>query len=262
MPSSLKPLLPQVIDWVRAAGKIARDGYSKEHQLGYKGATDVVTEIDFQCERLLMDAILSSFPDHAILTEETGAVGANVTDRWYIDPVDGTVNYANRVPIYAVSVAYESEGMLQLGVVYDPSRDECFAAERGKGAWLNGESLHASACGALEQSLLGTAFPYHSLEEFNRNLQIFSHLTRHTRGVRRLGCAALEVAYVGAGRYDGFWEQEMNAWDIAAGALIVQEAGGVVTDLEGNPDFFKPPYALVACAPGIHNLLLEQIHRF
>ena len=262
MPSSPQPQLQEVIDWAKAAGKIALDGFLKDHDLGFKGATDVVTEIDYQCEKLLMDSILSAFPQHAILTEEAGAIGANASDRWYIDPLDGTVNYSHRIPMYAVSVAYESGGGLQLGVVYDPSRDECFAAERGKGAWLNGQPIHVSNCAALEKSLLCTGFPYRSMDKFNRNLKIFDHLTRHSQGVRRFGCAALEVCYVADGRLDGYWEQEINAWDIAAGTLIVQEAGGVVTDLEGNPDFFKPPYAVLGSAPGIHALLLEQIRRF
>lgn len=262
MPSSNKPELEQVIQWAKEAGAIARAAFLHEHEVDLKGPTDLVTEVDYQCEKLLLDAIQSHFPGHAIKTEESGSINNNEGDCWYIDPLDGTINYAHRIPFYVVSVAYQTAGDLHLGVVYDPSRDECYAAERGKGAWLNGEKIRASGSRSLQTSLLSTGFPYHNMENFNRNLRIFDHLTRSTQGVRRMGCAALEMCYVASGRLDGYWEHEINAWDIAAGALIVQEAGGVVTDLLGSPGFFQPPYALMACAPGIYSALLEQLNRF
>lgn len=259
MTQHTQPSLEQVIGWAKAAGKIARDAFLAEHQVGYKGATDVVTEVDHQCEALILASIREAFPSHSILAEESGALNSGNADCWYIDPLDGTVNYAHRIPIYVISIAFALQGQLQLSVVYDPSRDECFAAERGKGAWLNGVRMTASSCNDLQKALLSTGFPYHSLEKFNDNLRIFGALTRTTQGVRRLGCAALEVCYVACGRTDGYWEQEINAWDIAAGALIVEEAGGVVTDLQGQPDYFKPPYALLATAPGIHSQILEHL---
>lgn len=254
-----QPSLEQVILWAKHAGDIAREGFHKEHQVGYKGETDLVTEIDHACEKYLLDSIRSAFPSHSILTEESGALNSGNADCWYIDPLDGTINYAHRIPIYVISVAWQHAGQLQIGVVYDPSRDECYSAERGKGAWLNGERMSASSCGDLQKALLSTGFPYHSLDKFATNLRNFGYLTRVTQGVRRFGCAALEMCYVACGRTDGYWEQEINAWDIAAGALIVEEAGGKVTDLHGQPDYFKPPYALLASAPGIHSRLLEHL---
>jgi myo-inositol-1(or 4)-monophosphatase len=254
-----QPTLQQVISWAKAAGEIARAGFHQPHELGFKGATDVVTEIDHACEKLILGEIRSNFPSHSILAEESGSLNSGSEHCWYVDPLDGTINYAHRIPLYAISIAYARAGKVQLGVVYDPTRDECFSAERGKGAWLNGESLQVSDCSDLHHALLATGFPYHNQEKFRNNLRIFGELTRGTQGVRRLGCAALEVCYIACGRMDGYWEQEINAWDIAAGTLIAEEAGASVTDIFGGPDYFKPPYAVLAAAPGIHAALLEAL---
>lgn len=259
---SNQPTLAQVIDWAKAAGKIARDGFLKDHKLGFKGSTDIVTEIDHQCEDLILGNIRSAFPGHAIFSEESGSLAGEKENTWYVDPLDGTVNYAHRIPFYVISIAFAHQGELTLGVVYDPSRDECYSAERGKGAWLNGEPMHVSASSDLNSSLLSTGFPYHDMSKFDENLRIFSRLTRETQGVRRMGCAALEMCYVARGLFDGYWEQEINAWDIAASSLITLEAGGIVTDLRGGVAFFKPPYALVASGPGLHPILLERIREY
>jgi myo-inositol-1(or 4)-monophosphatase len=256
------PSLDQVVAWAKAAGKIARDGFLNDHKLGYKGATDIVTEIDHQCEDLILGGIRDAFPGHAIFSEESGALAGEMENTWYVDPLDGTVNYAHRIPFYVISIAYAHKGELTLGVVYDPSRDECYSAERDKGAWLNGEPMRVSTSRDLHKSLLSTGFPYHDMSKFDENLRIFSRLTRETQGVRRMGCAALEMCYVARGLFDGYWEQEINAWDIAASSLITLEAGGVVTDLLGGADFFKPPYALVASGTGLHPLLLESIQKY
>lgn len=253
------PDLDQVIEWAKRAGAVARAGFFKEHDVQFKGTTDLVTEIDHACEKLILGEIRSHFPTHSIMAEESGAVNSGSSDCWYVDPLDGTINYAHRVPIYSISIAYAYEGKVQLGVVYDPSRDECFSAERGKGAWLNGEKISGSGCSNLQQALLSTGFPYHNLQKFGHNLCVFGELTRATQGVRRFGSAALDVCYVACGRFDGYWEQEINAWDVAAGALIAAEAGAVVTDLNGDPDYFKAPYALLAAAPGIHPALLKAL---
>ncbi len=257
MTNGSQPTLNQVIAWAKHAGAIARDGFQGEHDIAFKGRTDLVTEVDFMCEKYLVDSIRSAFPAHSILTEEAGAVNGENTDRWYIDPLDGTVNYSRRIPFYVVSIAWESGGVLQLGVVYDPTHDECFAAERGKGAWLNGKPLRVNAVSDIEKTLHTTAFARQDDDKFERNLRNFAHLSRYSLGVRRMGCAALEMCYVAYGRVDAYWEQGINAWDIAAAALIVEEAGGVVTTPEGNPDYFKPPYAILATAPGIHGHLVE-----
>lgn len=256
MTDTNQPTLDQVIEWAKHAGTIAREGFHGDHDVAFKGSTDLVTEVDFQCEEYLVDSIRTAFPTHSILTEEAGAVNGENTDRWYIDPLDGTVNYSRRIPFYVVSIAWESNGKLQLGVVYDPTHDECFAAERGKGAWLNGAPLQVTPASDLEKTLHTTAFARHNDDKFERNLRNFAHLSRYSLGVRRMGCAALELCYVACGRVDAYWEQGINAWDIAAAALIVEEAGGVVTTPEGNPDYFKPPHTVLAAAPGIHSQLV------
>ena len=257
MTNTNHPSLEQVIEWAKHAGSIALEGFSQEHDIAFKGRTDLVTEVDYRCEKYLVDAIHSAYPAHSILTEEAGAVNGNSPDRWYIDPLDGTVNYAHRIPFYVVSIAWESVGEVKLGVVYDPTHDECFAAERGRGAWLNGEPLRVSAVTDLEKSLHATAFARQDAGKFERNLGQFAHLSRHSFGVRRMGCAALELCYVSCARLDAYWEMGINAWDIAAAALIVEEAGAKVTTPEGSPDYFKPPYTLLAAAPGIHAQLVS-----
>jgi myo-inositol-1(or 4)-monophosphatase len=258
----MEPTLNHVISWAKAAGQIALDGYKTTHTIGYKGATDVVTEVDHACEKLLMESILGEFPGHAIITEETGVIKGSSEHCWHIDPLDGTVNYSHQVPIFAISVAYQYRGQLQLGVVYDPSRDECFSAERGKGAWLNGEPIRVSACTELPRSLLVTGLPHTEPDEAKlmRRMSIFGHLTNITQGVRRLGSAAIDICYVACGRIDGYWEEKINSWDIAAGSLIALEAGATVTDLHGDPEYFKPPYGLVASAPGIHDILIQKLN--
>jgi len=260
----MEPTLQQVIAWAKAAGKIARDSFHEKHTIALKGETDLVTEVDHACEKLILDSILTNFPDHSIITEETGKVKGHPDHCWYIDPLDGTVNYSHRVPIYAISIAYQHNGQLQLGVVYDPSHDECFSAERGRGAWLNDRPIHVSQAVSLQQSLLVTGLPHTETDEIKlmRRMQIFGRLTNLSQGVRRLGSAAIDIAYVASGRLDGYWEEKINNWDIAAGALIAREAGATVTDLQGNPDFFKPPYSLVASAKGIHAEIVKNLNHF
>ena len=177
-----QPTLDQVIAWAKAAGKIALDGFLKDHKLGSKGSTDIVTEIDHQCEDLILGGIRNAFPGHAIFSEESGALAGETENTWYVDPLDGTVNYAHRIPLYVISIAYAHQGVLTLGVVYDPSRDECYSAERGKGAWLNGEPMRVSTSRDLHKSLLSTGFPYHDMSKFDENLRIFSRLTRGDTG--------------------------------------------------------------------------------
>jgi len=256
-----QPTLDIAIQWARQAGDIAREGFLTEHAINFKGATDLVTEIDHACEKLLVDAILTAFPSHSILTEESGAVNSGSTYRWHIDPLDGTVNYARRIPMYAISLAFEHAGQVQLGVVYDPSRDECYAAQRGKGAWLNGRELHITDTTDLEKCLFATAFARNQGDLFERNLRYFGYLSLNTFGVRRLGSAALELCYVASGQVNAYWELAINSWDMAAAALIAEEAGAIVTTPDGDLDYFKPPYAVLASAPGIHTQLIELFHR-
>jgi myo-inositol-1(or 4)-monophosphatase len=260
MTEPTQPTLEQVIAWAKAAGKIIRSKFYDEHTIGYKGAVDVVTEADKASEDYLVGEIHRCFPGHSLLTEESGEHAGDAGNCWIIDPLDGTVNYAHRLPIYSVSIAFQHNGQLQLGVVYDPTLDECFSAERGKGAFLNGKKIAVSQTPELIQSLLVTGFPYdRESPTYKRGQRLFTHMTTITQGVRRLGSAALDLCYVGCGRMDAYFELSIHAWDIAAAALIVQEAGGVVTDIDGNPDFMTPPYAMIGANPLVYDALLAEI---
>jgi Archaeal fructose-1,6-bisphosphatase and related enzymes of inositol monophosphatase family len=262
MTESTQPTLDQVIQWAKAAGELVRAGFESEHTIGYKGAVDVVTESDKKSEDYLLGQIQAAFPQHAILTEESGAHAGESDHLWIIDPLDGTVNYSHRLPIYSISIAYQFHGQLQLGVVYDPSYNECFSAERGKGAYLNGKKISVSGASEMIKTLMVTGFPYdrHS-EEYFRAQRLFSHITSITQGVRRLGSAALDLCYVAAGRLDAYFELSIHPWDIAAAALIVQEAGGIVRDIHGNSDFMREPYSLIGAAPGVYAQLLAELEK-
>lgn len=254
------PTLSYVEHLARQAGAILRAGYEKEHQVGYKGVIDLVTEVDHQSEDFLLGEVRRDFPDHHIFSEESGIIQGNLEHVWYIDPLDGTVNYAHHIPIFCVSIAYASRGAVTLGAVYDPMRDEMFLAERGQGAYLNGRQLRVSAATELQRSLLVTGFPYNAWDTEQDNFANFVKFGKLTQGVRRLGSAALDLCYVAAGRFDGFWEMALNAWDVAAGGLVAEEAGGRVTDVKGNPDYLSPPQSIVACTPGIHARVLAELN--
>ena len=229
----MQPTLPDLERLAHQAGVILRLGYEREHEVNYKGVIDLVTEVDHQSEEFLLAEIQRNFPGHRIVSEEIGVVPGRDEDLWFVDPVDGTVNYAHGVPFFAVSIAYAHAGIVNLGVVYDPMRDELFAAERGKGATRNGRPIRTSAAVELQKSLLVTGFPYDSWSTPRNNLEYFGRLTRLTQGVRRLGSAALDLCYVAAGRFDGFWELILSPWDVAAGGLIASEAGAIVTNIDG-----------------------------
>lgn len=251
------PSRSEIAVWARQAGDILRQRYGRQHTIGQKGRIDIVTEADHLSEDYLMGQIQTAYPGHTVITEERGAIAGQEDACWYIDPLDGTINFAHGVPIFSVSIAFAAAGELVLGVVYDPMRDECFQAERGKGAWLNGEPLHVSQASVLLHSLLVTGFPY-DRETMEHNLQNFVHLVRQTQGVRRLGSAALDLCYVAAGRFDGYWEMSLQPYDLAAGALIAREAGARVTDMHGGETLFRPPCSIVAANPALHEMLLQQ----
>jgi myo-inositol-1(or 4)-monophosphatase len=255
-----QPILPQLEEFAREAGAVLRAGFGKDHQVDRKGRIDLVTEMDRRAENLLISQIQSSFPGHTILTEETGELQGLTGHTWYIDPLDGTTNYAHNMPIFAVSIAYARAGKVELGVVYDPMRDECFSAERGAGARLNGQPIQVGASQGLLQSLLTTGFAY-DIDYTEKNLVSFAHFSRLSQGVRRLGAAALDLCYVASGRVDGYWEQTLEAWDLAAGALIAEEAGAVVTSLEGDPNYIQPPYSILAANPVIHPQMLAEFQK-
>ena len=254
-----KPKIADLETLARKAGEILRAGYNKKHQVGYKGVIDLVTEIDGQAEEYLIQAILGQFPDHHILAEESGGVEGDHDHIWYIDPLDGTVNYAHNIPIFCVSIAYAYKRDLKLATVYDPMRDELFSASKGRGAYLNEQRIQASTTRELGKSLLTTGFPYDMWETANDNLKDYGRFAKLTQGVRRLGAAALDLCYVAAGRFEGFWEQSLQPWDVAAGGLIAEEAGAKVTSLDGGKDFVSVPVSILAAPPILHEKMLDLL---
>jgi myo-inositol-1(or 4)-monophosphatase len=203
-------------------------------EIRHKGVVDIVTDVDLLCEQEVCSTLLSAFPTHTILAEEGGIRGGSDTRyRWIVDPLDGTTNYAHGFPFFCVSIGLEVEGQLGLGIVYAPSLDELFVAEAGRGATVNDRPIHVSSTHELAQALLATGFPY-DRAEFARALRSFEVMSLQSQAVRRAGSAALDLCYVACGRLDGYWEHAVKPWDVAAGALIVLEAGGSVTGTDGS----------------------------
>ena len=256
----MEPNLEFIIDLSKEAGEILMEGYGKKHIVEYKGPIDLVTEIDKKSEELVVSRILSEFPGHLVIAEEGGLTAGKKEHKWYIDPVDGTSNYAKGFPMFCVSIAYAYKGEIKLAAVYDPLRTECFTAERGKGAFLNGEEIHVAETYELIDSMLVTGFPY-DMEKKNNNVDEFIHMIHKAQTVRRLGSAVLDQVYVACGRLDGYWEVGISAWDIAAGTLIIEEAGGVVTRMNGDPDYMSPPFDIVAANPVLHPKILAELKR-
>lgn len=254
-----QPTLADLERLARQAGRILSDSYEKDHQVEFKGVIDLVTEVDHASEKFLITEISQQFPGHSFLAEESGASETQSEHLWIIDPLDGTVNYAHGVPMFCVSIAYSYHGQVLLGAVYDPMRAEMFSAERGKGARLNGRALKVAAVEELQKSLMATGFPYDSWNAIPNNFDYFAKLGRMTQGVRRLGSAAIDLCYIAAGRLDGYWELSLKAWDIAAAGLIAEQAGALVTNIKGEPDYLNSPQSIVAANPVLHAKLFEQL---
>jgi myo-inositol-1(or 4)-monophosphatase len=218
------------------AGHILAGLYRQPHQIRYKGEIDLVTEADVAAEKCILDLLAIRHPDHMILSEESHAAYRDAPQQagWIIDPLDGTTNFAHGFPWFAVSIAYAEKGKSQVGVIYAPMQDELFVACRGYGAWLNGEKMQVSSSATLLASLLATGFPYDIKEKADEVLSALRKFLARCQGVRRAGAAALDLAYVACGRLDGFWEIHLKPWDTAAGLLLVEEAGGRVTDFRGQ----------------------------
>ncbi len=228
------------------AGVLLRERLDETHTVQYKGDINLVTEADRLSEALIIERIRRAFPGHGILAEESPETATGSAFRWIIDPLDGTTNYAHGYPVFCVSIALEVEGEVRFGAVYNPMLAELFVAERGEGAFLNGRRLAVSRTAKLSRSLLATGFPYDIRENRNNNLTYYKAMVMNAQAVRRAGSAALDLAYVAAGRFDGFWELRLMPWDTAAGWLLVAEAGGIVTDLRGGPYQLHAPHMLAS----------------
>jgi myo-inositol-1(or 4)-monophosphatase len=217
------------------AGALLRSRYRERQEIAYKSEVDLVTAADRDAEHLIVEAIASAFPTHGIIAEESAARPGSDPYRWYIDPLDGTTNFAHGHPHFAVSIALARDDDLVLGLVYDPVREELFTALRGEGARLNGAPIRVSDTPLLDQALLATGFPYDRRQHVAFYLAYVGAALRRAQGVRRVGAAALDLCYVACGRFDGYWEWKLKPWDVAAGRLILEEAGGRVTDFAGGP---------------------------
>ena len=247
------------IDAARAAGALLQAELHAAHRVTWKGQTiNLVTEMDERAEEMIVGKLASAFPDDTILAEERGAAPGRSGRRWIVDPLDGTTNYAHALPFFAVSIALEVDARVVLGVAYNPSADELYVAERGRGATMNDARLAVSTTTSLDASLLATGFPYNIRETRDTNLTEYAAFALRSRGVRRVGSAVLDLAWVAAGRFDGFWELRLGAWDVAAAGLFVEEAGGRITDLKGEPVNLDAP-AVVASNRRIHDEMLAVL---
>ena len=243
----------------REAGALLREAFGRSHRISVKQtAIDLVTEMDQAAEDLLKRRLQAAFPDYGFLTEEGPAVAGAGQACWLIDPLDGTTNYAHGYPHFAISIALEREGRVTLGIVYDPLADELFVAERGRGATLNGRPIRVSEVATLGESLLASGFPYDAWESEDDNTAEWRRFLKRTISLRCDGSAALDLCFVACGRVDGYWEQGLEPWDVAAGALIVMEAGGLVTDYEGGNAFLERR-EIVAANPRLHGEMLAVL---
>jgi len=243
----------------KEAGIFLKQRLGSAHTIDFKGDINLVTEADRISEQMITSKINQVFPDHDILAEEFTITDRGSDYRWIIDPLDGTTNYAHGFPVFCVSIALERVGNIILGVIYNPMLDEMFLAERGEGAFLQGRGIHVSATTSLSESLLATGFPYDVREKSKDTLAYFNEMIPRARAIRRAGSAALDLAYLAAGRFDGFWEFGLKTWDTAAGWLIVEEAGGVVTDMSGGGYYLESPI-IVASNDRIHKELMEALN--
>jgi myo-inositol-1(or 4)-monophosphatase len=256
--SNWQQFLDTAVDAALTAGRLQRYRLASVLSVTLKGDKDLVTEVDQESERLIVDHLLGSFPDHSIIAEEGEYPQGDAAYRWIIDPLDGTTNYAHGFPWFCVSIGLESAGELVAGVIYSPMHDELFTATRGGGAFLNGQRLQVSSRAPLKNTLLGTGFPYDCASDPANNFDNFIAFQKAARGIRRAGAAALDLASVAAGRLDGFWELKLKPWDVAAGVLLVREAGGTVTTFDGT-DYDIFDHRIVASNGLIHEEMTAML---
>jgi myo-inositol-1(or 4)-monophosphatase len=254
--------LTTAIEAVVRAGKLQMQHFGGDFHVDKKGTIDLVTEVDIAVEKMFRDLVSERFPDHQVLAEEMGGSRAIPQGPcWVFDPIDGTTNYAHGIPIFCATVALEIDGVAHVAAVFDPTRQELFTAERGNGAYLNGRPIHVSRTAALVDAVVVTGFPYDVHTRVDEIVGLFGAFVGKARAVRRLGSAAIDLCYVAAGRMDGFWESDLKAWDIAGGALIVAEAGGEVSDLDGTPFSSRRGHVL-ATNRRLHQPMLDVIREF
>ena len=262
------PEINQVRLIAEQAGLILLSTLNRAHDVKSKGFQDVVTEADHRSEAFVLSQLRALYPTHAILTEESGYHDQNqpggtfdnivsAEDIWFIDPLDGTMNFAHNVPFFCVSIGYAHRGELVLGVIHDPVRRETFYAVKGEGAFCNDAPIHVSEPVDIREALLATGFNPKIIANGRDNIPVFAKFMNLTAGVRRMGSAALEIAYIASGRLDGMWELALQSWDVAAGFVIAREAGALVTDLNGNENCFKPPFEFLMAHPEMHPHFLE-----
>jgi myo-inositol-1(or 4)-monophosphatase len=255
----MHPMLNTAIKAARRAGAIINRASQNLDLLhvSRKSQADYVSEVDHAAEQAIIETLLDAYPGHSILAEESGRQGKSEY-QWIIDPLDGTTNFLHGMPQYAVSIALAHRGVVTQAVIYDPNRNDLFTASRGRGAYLNNRRLRVSKRARLEEALIGTGFPFRELKHLEQYLAMFRELVKQTSGVRRPGAASLDLAYVAAGWYDGFWELGLSRWDIAAGTLLIVEAGGLVGDLQGGERYMDTGH-VVAGNPKIFAQILKVI---
>jgi myo-inositol-1(or 4)-monophosphatase len=251
------PYLEAAKDVAVKAGELIRKSYYQAGKVFFKGEINLVTKTDISSQDLIFGRLAKEFPDHDFLAEEGLRKLTGAEFRWVFDPLDGTTNFAHRFPVFSVSIGLEHRGRLVCGVVFNPMSGEMFSAERGRSAHLDGKRIHVSATADLGRGLLATGFPY-DVRETKTNIANHERFLLKAQGVRRCGSVALDLCFIACGRFDGFWEMKLNPWDIAAGVVIAEEAGGIVTDFEGRPvDIYRPE--IVASNGRIHRSMLEVL---
>lgn len=258
----MHPMLNTAIKAARKAGAIINRASLDLDliRVSAKGRSDFVTEVDRAAEAAIIETLRNAYPDHGILAEESGAShpGEPRDYTWIIDPLDGTTNFIHGFPQYAVSIGLQHRGQITQAVVYDPNRNELFTATRGRGAFLNDRRIRVSKRTHLRECLIGTGFPFRELAHLDEYVRMFKRVTEETAGIRRPGAAALDLAYVAAGRFDGFWEFGLSPWDMAAGSLLIIEAGGMIADFDGEQDYLKKGL-VVAATPKVFPQLLKLV---
>jgi myo-inositol-1(or 4)-monophosphatase len=264
-PTELNKAAATARDALLRAGAILRKGFARRPRVSYKSPVNPVTEVDLRSEKAVIALIRKRFPDHGFLAEESSYLNTHTQHdqqarlRWVIDPLDGTANFLHGVPIACVSIALEQDGDVLTGGVYDPFRDELFLATKGRGATLNGKRIRVSSWRSINHALIFTGFPYDNPTHIREYLRGFSALMKRAMGVRRFGAAAIDLAWVACGRADGFWEYKLKPWDVAAGVLLIKEAGGVVSDLNGRPLDIRAPIKLLSANRSLHPQLIKLL---